>query len=637
MPSRPSAPIMSRTHSLRQGLIGVGQVALAGFTSWGALWLFHDGAMPDAAWQAWVALLPWLLAVRALAFWPFGLYSGLWRYAGVRESLAVAGGVGLGSLAIAGLVRLVGVAQAFPPVVLVLDALLLGVLLGAVRLSQRLPRDFGRRGVDDDLAEKRVLVFGAGDAGEMIVRDMQQRRESRYRPVGFIDDHPAKRGLRIHGVRVFGGRDVLPEVMARVAPDEVLLAMPSASLDVRRGVLTALQPYRVAIKTLPDLRELPECHVEVAQIRSLALEDLLSRPVVGLDPAPVRALVAGRRVLVTGAGGSIGSELCRQIARLGPASIVMVERHEHALFTLTETLRAPAGSDQVPLVADVTDSARMRQIMERHRPDVVFHAAAHKHVPLMDRHPCEAVKNNVLGTLTTARAADLAGVERFILISSDKAVDPASVMGATKRVAEMIVQSLLASSATSFTAVRFGNVLGSSGSVVPTFLRQIREGGPVTVTDAGMRRYFMLIAEAVELVQHAAALSGHGVVYVLDMGEPVAIVDLARQMIRLAGYVPDVEIPIVFVGRRPGEKLEEVLVGADERVEPSGVPHVRRLVSHHVPEPSTLSHVLQELAAAALANDEAATRHLLGRLVPTLQPERPPAGEVIPFSPGAGA
>jgi FlaA1/EpsC-like NDP-sugar epimerase len=583
------------------------QAALVVASSWLAWWI-ADGRPPaGASIDRWIGILPLLVPVRALALAPFGLYAGLWRYADVRELAAIAAATGTGSVVLAAFAAPPVAAIDLPPRFLVIDSLVLAVLLSAVRLARRLPVGRSRR-----RDRRRVLVYGAGDAGEMILRDMQRRADSPYEAVGLIDDDPAKLGLRIHGVRVVGGRDRLAAAMAALAPDEVLLAMPSASLAALRVIVDALQPYRVPIKTLPSLRELPVCHVEIAQIRELALEDLLTRPVVGLAEGPVRALVEGRRVLVTGAGGSIGSELCRQILRWRPASLVLVERHENALFWLARELQARApGAPLVPALADVTDAARIARLFAAERPDIVFHAAAHKHVPMLEDHPCEAVRNNVFGTLTVARAAERCGTDRFVLISTDKAVSPASVMGATKRMAELIVQVLMRESPTRCAAVRFGNVLGSSGSVVQVWLRQIKAGGPVTVTDPGMRRYFMLIAEAVELVQQAAALAEPGTVYALEMGEPIPVVDLARRLIRLAGYRPDTDVPIVFTGARPGERLEERLVGPDESVGEAPARGLMVVRPHDLPPPDLLEARLAVLDRLVRSGHDGATREAL--------------------------
>lgn len=592
------------------------QTALAVVSSWLARWLADGHPPAGASMDRWIALLPLLVPVRALAFAPFGLYAGVWRYADARELAAIAGAVSTGSVALAVLAATPLAAVDLPPRFLVIDSLVLVLLLGAVRLASRVPmgrpRAQGRR---------RVLVYGAGDAGEMIVRDMQRRADSPYEAVGIIDDDPAKLGLRIHGVRVVGGRDRLPAAMTALAPDEVLLAMPSASLATLRAIVDALQPYRVPIKTLPGLRELPVCHVEIAQIRELALEDLLTRPVVGLAEGPVRALVEGRRVLVTGAGGSIGSELCRQLLRWRPASLVLVERHENALFWLTRELQALSpGAPLVPALADVTNAPHMARLFAAERPDIVFHAAAHKHVPMLEDHPCEAVRNNVFGTLTVARAAERYGTDRFVLVSTDKAVSPTSVMGATKRMAELIVQVLMRESPTRCTAVRFGNVLGSSGSVVQVWLRQIKAGGPVTVTDAAMRRYFMLIGEAVALVQQAAAIAEPGTVYALEMGEAIPVVDLARRLIRLAGYRPDVDIPIAFIGTRPGERLEERLVGPDESVGESPARGLMVVRPHELPPPDLLQVRLAALERLVRTGHESATRDVLMQMAGAAHP-----------------
>jgi FlaA1/EpsC-like NDP-sugar epimerase/predicted RNA-binding Zn-ribbon protein involved in translation (DUF1610 family) len=368
-----------------------------------------------------------------------------------------------------------------------------------------------------------------------------------------------------------------------------------------RAIVRSLQPFKVPIKTLPKLRDLIDGKTDLSQIRSLEVEDLLARAPVGLDPEPVKHLIAGRRVLVTGAGGSIGSELCRQIARLKPASLVMFERYENSLHAIRMELEdARKHSGLVPVIGDVTDEIRVRQVLDEHRPEIVFHAAAHKHVPLMEENPCEAIKNNVRGTRLLAQAADELGVDRLILISTDKAVNPTSVMGASKRLAELVVQAQPAGSGTSFSVVRFGNVLASNGSVVPRFLDQIKKGGPVTITHPEIRRFFMLIPEAVQLVLHAAAQAQTGATYVLEMGEQIRLLDMARDLIRLSGFVPEEEIPIVFVGLRPGEKLYEELAGRDEEVGPSTVEKVLRVTSLGQTPPDFSASIdrIESLAAA---------------------------------------
>jgi len=441
---------------------------------------------------------------------------------------------------------------------------------------------------------------GAGAAGEMIARDMRSKAAYGYEPIGFVDDDPRKAGAHIHGVPVLGTRQALAQILETHQPSDVLVAMPSASAAIVREIVRALEPYKIPLRTLPNLSDIMDGRVYVDQIRSLKIEDLLARGRVDLDDKLSRQLIAGRRVLVTGAGGSIGSELCRQIAHLSPASLVLFERYENSLHAIRLEL-----DDQkppfavVPALGDVTDAARVDGVLERYRPEIVFHAAAHKHVPLMEENPCEAIKNNVRGTRVLARAAEVHGVNRFIMISTDKAANPTSVMGASKRVAELLVQAQAEGSGTSFTTVRFGNVLGSNGSVVPRFLEQIAKGGPVTVTHPDVRRFFMLIPEAVQLVLHAATHAQNGAILVLEMGEQVMLVDLARDLIRLSGLAPNDDIKIVFTGLRQGEKLSEELSGANEELGPSGVEKILRVKSlAKVPPDLPARIVALEVAAA---------------------------------------
>jgi len=457
----------------------------------------------------------------------------------------------------------------------------------------------------------------------MIVRDMLRQTESNYVPVGFVDDDPTKVGQCIHGIRVVGTCQDLSTVMEQYHPEEVLFAIPRANSTVRRRIVQTLLLWNVPIKTLPSVRELLECEVGVTQIRPLAIEDLLGRDPVPMDTKRVRTLVAGKRVLVTGAGGSIGAELCRQIMSLNPRELVLYERYENSLHSIQIELQALVGAPPVhPVIGDIPDRARLEDIMARHRPQLVFHAAAHKHVPLMEINACEAIKNNVLGTQIVASAADRHGVERFVLVSTDKAVNPTSIMGATKRVAELVVQNMAGRSKTCFTVVRFGNVLGSNGSVVPTFKAQIQAGGPVTVTDPEMRRYFMLIPEAVHLVLQAATLGEQGALYVLEMGEQVKVIDLARNLIRLSGFIPEVEIPISFVGLRPGEKLYEELVGENEKAQPSSVDNIFRVLNGPPLESKYLLKKIREFEEASAFKDPFFINEWLQEIVPTFHPTK---------------
>ena len=594
-------------------LIHIVLVILANYL---AFWLRFDGNIPEQAVNLFLMTLPWLVTLRCLTFIPFRLYQGLWKYTGLWDLKNIIGSIVASSSAFAILVQFGFGEIHYPLSVMLIDALLLLVLLGGIRLTKRIFRGIRFGGKD-----RRVLIVGAGDAGEMIVRDMLRQAESNYVPVGFVDDDAAKVGQRIHGIRVLGTCQDLSTVMEQYYPDEILLAIPRANSSIRRRIVQALQSWNVPINTLPSVRELLECKVGVTQIRPLAIEDLLGRDPVHMDTERVRTLVAGKRVLVTGAGGSIGSELCRQIMSLNPRELVLYERYENSLHSIQIELQALVGAPPVhPVIGDITDRARLEDIMARHRPQLVFHAAAHKHVPLMELNSCEAIKNNVLGTQMVAMAADRHGVERFVLISTDKAVNPTSVMGATKRVAELVVQNMAKRSKTCFTVVRFGNVLGSNGSVVPIFKAQIQAGGPITVTHPEMRRYFMLIPEAVHLVLQAATLGEQGALYALEMGEQVKVIDLARNLIRLSGFIPEVEIPISFVGLRPGEKLYEELVGADEKVEPSSVDKIYRVQNGQQPESKYLLKKIREFEEASALKDPFFVIEWLQEIVPTFHP-----------------
>ena len=606
------------------------QLTLVVASNWFAFQLRFDWDMPAFAREAFWAALPWLVAARAATFIAFRLQDGMWRYASIYDVRAIAAAVASSSLAF----YLVTFVPFGPPVyplsLFIVDAVTVMLLLSGVRLARRLLTESNARD------GKRILIVGAGDAGELIVRDMKNSRQSRYRVVGFADDDPRKVGHRIHGVPVLGTCAELPHLVSRHRPQEVLLAIPNAEPAAVRSIVRTLEPFKIPIKTLPNLRDLIDGKLELSQIRSLSVEDLLTRAPIGLARDPLKLLIGGRRVMVTGAGGSIGSELCRQIARLKPASLVMLERYENSLHAIRmelEDARQQFGLQ--PVIGDVTDAARLGEVMRETRPEIVFHAAAHKHVPLMEENPCEAIKNNVRGTRLMAQAAEEHGVDRFILISTDKAVNPTSVMGASKRLAELIVQRQAAGSSTSFCIVRFGNVLGSNGSVIPRFLEQIRKGGPVTITHPEIRRFFMLIPEAVQLVLHAAAQAEGGSTYVLEMGDQVKLVDMARHLIRLSGYVPDEEIPLEFVGLRRGEKLFEELVGHDEEVGSSAVEKILRVTSRVTPRHDLNEAIAQLEYEAALGRQDAVClmlRELTG-LSSAAEPAAAPAVVTEPASP----
>ncbi len=549
-----------------------------------------------------------------------GLYRRLWRFAGVAElehilvATAISGCVStvLGAL----LLPLLGLTPLRVPLsVLFIDACL-GA--GAVALPRLLVRLTGRRLQWRRLEDaRRVLIVGAGAAGEMIVRECLAHPQVRLHPVGFVDDDASKHGHRLCDVPILGSISRITELTHRLEIEEIIIAMPRASGAVVRQVVRAAHEAGVETRTVPGMFDILSGRVAVASLRQVEIQDLLRREPIHTDLDQVRVLATGETLLVTGAGGSIGSELCRQLARLEPAQIVLLGHGENSIFDILAELteRFPT-INTVPVIADVRDRERMRQVFARYRPYSVFHAAAHKHVPLMEGNIAEAVTNNVLGTQNVAELAAEFGAEHLVLISTDKAVRPTNVMGATKRIAELIVQKVAQTHERKFVAVRFGNVLGSRGSVVPTFLRQIQTGGPVTVTHPEMRRYFMTIPEAVQLVLQAGAIGRGGEVFVLDMGEPVKVLDLATDLIRLSGLEVGTDIEIRFSGTRPGEKLYEELFFDSESAIPTDHPKVLRAKNGALPLGlSAIVDVLVEGARTGGRPDDE-IRELLVRLVP---------------------
>jgi FlaA1/EpsC-like NDP-sugar epimerase len=539
-----------------------------------------------------------VVGIKLLVFILFGFYDRWWRYVSTRDMWGAARGVTVASLVADVTVYFASpVADVrLPRSIAVMDWLLLLAFIAGSRLIARsvferpTPGRLVARG-------KEVLVIGAGEAARDTIREMHRNPQLGYTPIGLVDDDPRKKNIRIHGVRVLGTTADLPHLLRDNKPDEILIAVPSASGEFRRAVVTTTRELGVPVKTLPGLHELISGEIDLAvQIRPVQVEDVLGREPVDVELDSAAPYVEGKTVLVTGAGGSIGSELCRQLTRLGPQRLILVELGETALFEIERELVDERGfSAAVPVLADVGNATKMRQVFERYEPSVVFHAAAYKHVPLMEANPLESVRNNALATKVVADAAIEHGAHRFVLVSTDKAVNPKTVMGQSKAVCEWVVEAYGAREdiATRFVAVRFGNVLGSSGSVIPIFRRQIEKGGPLTVTHPEMTRFFMTIPEAASLVIQSGAIGGEGHVFVLDMGDPVKIVELAEQMIRLSGKDPD-EIGIDFVGARPGEKLHEELWGASETVVATAHPKIRR-VSGPVVDAAWLEEELGEL------------------------------------------
>lgn len=506
-----------------------------------------------------VYLVP-LIVVKLAIFYGFGLYRRFWRYASIHELRVIIQAVIISSFSILFLSYSLGTTQ-IPRSVFVVDGLLTMIMVGGIRFAGRTLSEFKLYARAPE-GVHRVLIVGAGDAGEMLAREMLKNSSLGYLPIGFVDDDLQKRRMQVHGIKVLGTRNELKTIVESNLVSEVIIAMPSVSRQVKEEIVSTCKQAGVKCRTLPGIYEMIDGRVGVGQIRDVQIEDILGRDPVKVNLSEIAAFVAGRKILVTGAGGSIGSELCRQVSHFKPSLLILVDIAENSLFEIEQELLE---KDLCPLIAvlgDVKDAGRMDEVLGAHRPQVIFHAAAYKHVPLMEMNPRAALENNFLGTMELAQAALRRGVEKFVLISTDKAVRPKNIMGFSKALAEKFV-SCLPSDLTQFVVVRFGNVLASNGSVVPIFQKQIAAGGPITVTHPEMKRYLMTITESVQLVLQAAAFGGAGDLFLLDMGDQVPIVELAEKLITLSGYRAE-EMPIKYIGVRPGEKIEEELIAPTE-------------------------------------------------------------------------
>ena len=564
--------------------------------------------------------------VKAVVFYFFGMYRRFWRYATIEDLLAMmiagsAASVAMTVLIVAGLVS--GYVYEFSRSVVAADWVLTLCLCGTVRLSVRLIGESqGKRRAALATGDKRVLIAGAGDAGTMIVREIQRNRHLRMVPVGFVDDDRIKIGKRIYGVPVLAGIGDLADVVKTQRIDEVLIAMPKARGGMLRNIAEACRQAGVNSRIMPGVFELLDGQVSVSRLRQVDITDLLRRTPIAAG-ADTSHYLRGRTVLVTGAGGSIGHELCRQVAHARPACLVLLGHGENSIFDARTHLREAFAEVRVDaVIADIRDRNRISRVFETLRPAVVFHAAAHKHVPLMEENPEEAISNNVLGTRNVVEAALRAGADRFVLVSSDKAVSPTSLMGASKRVAEALVREAAIRGGRAFSVVRFGNVLGSRGSVVPTFKRMIEKGGPLTLTHPEMKRFFMTIPEAVHLVLQAGGMARGGELFVLKMGEPLLLVQLAEDLIRLSGLTTD-DVPIVFTGIRPGEKLEEALWEQDAEVAPTAHPEILQVNEPQTWTRGRLESAVERLATASVQGNRALMHAALEELVPTFAPSAP--------------
>jgi len=570
--------------------------------------LRFDGAVPDRFWRQFVTALPLIILITLAMNWLWGLYGQIWKHASVLEARRII----LATLSTATILIAIMVVggRLIPLSVVGLGCLLYTVLAGATRFQSRL---FALRREQSDQPGLRVVVLGAGESGASLVREMLRSPRAGLIPIAMLDDDPRMHGRHCLGVPVVGPITDLPRVAADTPVHQAVLAVADPPIELVRRAADLAELAEIPLRVLRGVAELVQGHITLHDVRDLRIEDLLGREQVVTDLEAVHRLLSGRRVLVTGAGGSIGSEIARQVAEADPAALLVLDHDETHLHELCAGLGGPVAEHRTEqLLADIRDRTVMLRLFERYRPEIVFHAAAHKHVPVLEQHPAEAVRTNVLGTANVVDAARATGVRHLVFISTDKAVNPSCVMGASKRLGEHLVLAA-APPQSKFCAVRFGNVLGSRGSVIPTFLRQINGGGPVTVTDPRMTRYFMSIREAVQLVLQAAAMSEGRDIFVLEMGEQVRIIDLARRMIRLAGRRVGEDVEIKVTGVRPGEKLVEELHAADEQLERTNHPAVRRLRPHTMPRVE-LDDILEDLVKAVDAGNDRQARSDLFRV-----------------------
>ncbi|TLS76027.1 polysaccharide biosynthesis protein [Mariprofundus erugo] len=613
---------MNMFKSLRNPLlVMVHDLAWIPLAVWLAFWLrFNLGEIPLEYVRPLQLTILISLPVHAITFWLFGLYRGIWRFASIPDLIRIVKAVLLATLLSFITMFVLQRLEGLPRSVLVLYPGLLMMGLASSRLLYRWLKDRNIRFYP--VARKRALLIGAGEAGELLVRDLL--KSGPYAPVGFLDDARRRQGQEIHGVRVLGPLSALGAIIEQHAVEVVLLSLPSASHQLIQQVVKQCQAHDIPCRTLPSVADLADGKVEVSRLRQVQIEDLLGRDAVELDQSCIHQLLAGKVVLITGAGGSIGSELCRQVLHYHPSTLVLLDHGEFNLYSIDHELAKISDADGIrlfPVLGDIRDTARMRWVFDHFRPDVVFNAAAYKHVPLVEENPAEGIKTNVLGTCQLADLAVECGVKKFLQVSTDKAVNPTNVMGASKRCAEIYCQNLnRRSPATAFITTRFGNVLGSAGSVVPLFRKQIEAGGPITVTHPDITRYFMTIPEAVSLILQAATMGQGGEIFVLDMGKPVKIVDLAEQMIRLTGLEPGRDIEISFTGLRPGEKLYEELFHDSEKLMATTHPKIMLSGSREV-DWQMMQQELQTLRGACEQRDVRSLHQHLTTLVPEFASE----------------
>jgi len=599
------------------------------FSIYASFWLRYNGVLPEGSGKPlfYYILLAFVIKMTALIL--FNLYDISWRFVSIDDLIQLLKALSIGSLFFG---MTMFILRVYPPFVdtlpfprstIFIDFIISSFLIGSFRISKRVISEGLKSAFKSGEEKIRVLIYGAGGAGEQIVRDMQRSKNSSYLPVGFVDDDPAKQEVKIHGIKVLGKREDIHKIIKANKVDEILVALPSVhSEEIKKIVENIRNSHLIQnIKILPNVTDLINGKVTLSDIHEIELEDLLGRAPVKIDYKAIKDFTQGKKVLITGAGGSIGSELAKSILQFNPETLVVFDIDETELFYLENNLKLTK-TEIIPVIGDIKDEKKMETVLENFSPQIILHSAAYKHVPILESYPEEAIKTNILGTKILAELSMKHHVEKFIFISTDKAINPASVMGASKRAGEELIKVYNQKNKTKFISVRFGNVLGSRGSVIPEFKEQLKKGGPLKVTHPEMKRYFMSTSEAVLLVLEASAIGSGGEVYVLDMGEPIKILDLAKDMIRLSGYEPDVDIPIIFTQKRPGEKLYEEILGAEEGVESTKYDKIHRARSSNKRNPEVLMEKINKLIKTSDQSNKDKIVQLLKEIVPTYKPQK---------------
>lgn len=603
--------LSKKTVLKRRGFFFVADVLMIALSMYISFWLRFNGDIPSAYTKS----LPYfiLLSLGAKLFFlvVYNLYDISWRFVGLQEIFRLFKALILSSFSLGMILFLLRFSAlfeknaAFPRSVLFIDTFVALILIGSSRISKRILIE-GFKGPFRLKGERtRVLIIGAGSAGEQIVREMMRNTNSNYLPVGFIDDDPAKQGVKIHGIKVLGKREDIPKIVKKDLIEEILIALPSASSKNIREILHFIRKSKITekVKILPGGRDLMDGRITLSDIHNVQLEDLLGRAPVKIDMKAIKDFIQEKNVMITGAGGSIGSELAKSVIRFNPRKLMVLDIDETEIFYLFNDLKH-SKTEVIPIVGDIKDEIKMTSVFESHLPQIVVHSAAYKHVPILEFYPEEAVKTNILGTKILAELSLEHSTEMFVFISTDKAINPTSVMGATKRASEELLKVFNSENKTKFISVRFGNVLGSRGSVIPLFKEQIKKGSAVTVTHPEMKRYFMVTSEAVLLILEASAIGRGGEVYILDMGEPIKILDIAKEMIRLSGYEPDKDIPIVFTDVRPGEKLFEEVICAEEGTEKTKYEKILKAVGSGINDPDALMEKINLVIDMSFQNNK---------------------------------